>query len=105
MSSDIIPKIEKLLVSKYFLSDNESIDAINHCDSLSGELELIEISDKEFYLRILQHFRFFFKAEFMFLKKRIEKALKNYQKLSIAINETQTDFPDFYSRWQFQIDR
>ncbi|MHA1969428.1 MAG: hypothetical protein ACW964_16720, partial [Candidatus Hodarchaeales archaeon] len=104
-SKTIIPKVEELLVSKYFLSDHENVEAINQCDSLGEELELTELADKEFYSRILLHLRFFFNAEFMFLKKKNEKALKSYQKLMKAISETQTQFPDYYSRWQSHIDR
>ncbi|MHA2305884.1 MAG: hypothetical protein ACXACU_10875 [Candidatus Hodarchaeales archaeon] len=104
-SNTIIPKLEELLVSKYFLSDHENVEAINLCDSLGEELELTELAEKEFYTRILQHLRFFFNAEFMFLKKRNEKALKTYQKLMKAISETLTQFPDYYSRWQYHIDR
>ena len=101
----IIAKLEEVLTSTYFRSGDETVDAISQCDLLGEEFEIIEFSEKEFYLRILQHLRYFFNAEFMYLSKKVEKGLKSYQKLITAIGETLAEFPNLYSRWQYDIDR
>ncbi len=106
MSNEIIiAKLEEVLTSTYFRSGDETVDAISQCDLLGEEFEIIEFSEKEFYLRILQHLRYFFNAEFMYLSKKVEKGLKSYQKLITAIGETLAEFPNLYSRWQYDIDR
>ncbi len=104
-SENTIDKLEEILTSRYFLSVDETVDGINLCDNLGEEFELTEFPNKEFYLNLLQQLRLFFNAEFMFLKKKVNKALKSYQKLIIAIGETIVEFPDLYSHWQYDIDR
>jgi len=97
--------IKEVITQRYLRTLEETIEAVNQCDSIIEALSSEDLPEKEFYIRILQHFHLFLNSEFMFQRKRLEKALKSYQKLQINIAETQTQFPDHYSSWRYDIDR
>ncbi|MFX0184893.1 MAG: hypothetical protein ACFE95_17565 [Candidatus Hodarchaeota archaeon] len=97
--------IKEIITQRYLQSLEETVEAVNQCDSIIEALSLTELPEKEFYIRILQHFHLFLNSEFMFQRKRLEKALKSYQKLQRNIAETQTQFPDHYASWRYDIDR
>ncbi|MHA2226630.1 MAG: hypothetical protein ACXAC8_15575 [Candidatus Hodarchaeales archaeon] len=106
LSDNIIIQLEQILTKKYLHFADETVEAINYCDSLGETLTTLDKHpDNEFYIRILQLLRLFFNSEFMLQNNRISKALKSYQKLQSAFTETQSRFPDLYSRWQYDIDR
>lgn len=104
-NENILESIEKILTQKYLLSADNMVETVSLCDNLGETLASMEIPEKEFYVRILQHLRLFNNSEFIFASNRMEKALKSYQKLQLAISETQTEFPDLYSRWRYDIER
>lgn len=102
---NLLVKIKNILTQRYCLSADETVETISECDSLGEALVSLDLPEKEFYIRILQHLRQFYNSEFMFHSNRITKALNSYQKLQTAILETQTQFPDLYSRLRYDIDR
>jgi hypothetical protein len=101
----LFANIKEFLAQKYLLSPDETVEAVNQCDSIIETLSSEDFPEKDFYIRILQLFHLFLNSEFKLQRKRLDKALKSYQKLQKHINETQTQFPDFYSSWRFDIDR
>lgn len=104
-NENVLERIEKILTQKYLLSADNMVETVSLCDNLGETLASMDIPVKEFYVRILQHLRLFYNSEFVFISNRMKKALKSYQKLQIAISETQTEFPDLYSRWRYDIER
>ncbi|MHA2245362.1 MAG: hypothetical protein ACXADY_10385 [Candidatus Hodarchaeales archaeon] len=102
---NILMEIKKILTRKYCLSADETVETVSLCDSLGEAIVSMDFPDKEFNVRILQHLRLFYNSEFMFHSNRTQKALNSYQKIQTAILETQTQFPDLYSRLRYNIDR
>ena len=95
-----------ILRQRYPQTADAIIETIYNCDQLSELLTSDEeIPQKEFYLNILQNIRQFLNSESMFQGGRFEKALKFYEKSRLSFGETQTQFPDSYSSWRFDIDR
>lgn len=103
--NNILAQVESILTMKYCFSADEAVEAVNQCDSLGEALVPMDLPEKDFYMRILQHLRLFYNSEFMFFNNRTPKALKSYQKLQTAISETQTQFPDSYARLKYDINR
>ncbi|MFX0050042.1 MAG: hypothetical protein ACFE8U_02000 [Candidatus Hermodarchaeota archaeon] len=104
-NEDPFANIKEFLAQKYLLSPDETVEAVNQCASIIETLSSEDFPEKDFYIRILQHFHLFLNSEFKLQRKRLEKALQSYQKLQKHIIETQTQFPDLYSSWRFDIDR
>jgi hypothetical protein len=102
---NIIVKVIQILTQKYRTSADEAVETVGQCDNLGEALVAIDFSEKDFYMRILQHLRLFYNSEFMLLSDRTKKALASYQKLQAGILETQTLYPDLYSQLQYDIDR
>ncbi|UCE12959.1 MAG: hypothetical protein JSV04_12295 [Candidatus Heimdallarchaeota archaeon] len=103
--NNIIAQVENILTKKYCFSADEAIETVNQCNGLGEALVPLDLPEKDFYMRILQHLHLFYNSEFMFFNNRTSKALKSYQKLQTAISETQTLFPDSYARLRYDIDR
>ncbi|MFX0122950.1 MAG: hypothetical protein ACFFAE_04875 [Candidatus Hodarchaeota archaeon] len=102
---NIIADVKNILIRKYCLSADETVEIISLCDNLGEALVSTDFPEKEFYIRILQHLRLFYNSEFMLFSDRNKKALTSYQKLQAGILETQTQYPDLYSQLQYDIDR
>ncbi len=102
---NILLEIKKILTRKYCLSADETVETVSLCDSLGEALDSMDFPEKDFNVRILQLLRLFYNSEFMFHSNRTKKALNSYQKIQTAILETQTQFPDLYSRLRYNIDR
>jgi len=98
-------KIEGLLAQKYPLITEDTIKVVSECDQLGEVLVEKNVQNQNFFTRILQHVRLFNNAEFMFLSGRYDKAQTSYLKLKSSISETQSEFPDLYSRWLNHINR
>jgi len=106
VSAEIIEtKVKELLTRKYCLDSQETIELLSICDNLTEDLIELEEQNLQFYFKMLQHLSAFFKSEILFFSEKMEKAQKSYQKLKNALSETQTEFPDLYSKWQYHIDR
>ncbi|WP_455462975.1 hypothetical protein [Candidatus Hodarchaeum mangrovi] len=99
------PKIEGLLAQKYPLTTEDTVKVVSECDQLGEILVEKTVPNQNFFTRILQHIRNFNNAEFMFLSGRYDKAQTSYLKLKSSISETQSEFPDLYSRWLNHINR
>ena len=102
---DAIAKLKEMFSQDYQISADGTVEIVNYCDQLSESISSLENPDLDFYLNILQNLRLFFNSEFLFLSKQTNKALSNYQKLRDSFSKTQTEFPDYYSSWQYDIDR
>ena len=105
MEIDAIAKLKEIFSQDYQISADGNAEIVNYCDQISESLSSLENPEFDFYLNILQNLRLFFNSEFLFLSKRTDKALSNYQKLRDLFSKTQTEFPDYYSNWQYDIDR
>jgi len=106
MTEDItVLKIKEILSQDYQTSADKSAEIVSLCDQLSEALSSQEHASTDFYVSFAQNLRFFLNCEFFFLTDRIEKALTNFQKLRESISKTQTDFPEYYAQWQYDIDR
>ncbi|MHA1978548.1 MAG: hypothetical protein ACW98F_10185 [Candidatus Hodarchaeales archaeon] len=100
-----IAKIKEIFTQDYQVSADKIAEVVNICDELNDALSSQETPEFEFYLHFLQNLRLFFNSEFFFLSNRIAKALPSYQKVQEGISKIQSKFPDFYSQWQYDIDR
>jgi len=100
-----IARIKEILTQDYQVSADKIAELVNICDELNVSLSSTENPDFDFYLHFLQNLRLFFNSEFLFLSNRMIKALNNYQKVQEGISRIQGDFPEFYSKWQYDIDR
>jgi len=106
MSEAQIERSLKEIFAQDYQPNTEKItEVISMCDDLSVILNEEENADLEFYHHIMQNTRMFLNCEFLFLSKNIKKASTNFQKLHGLISKTQNDFPDYYSKWQYDIDR
>ena len=106
MSEAQIEKSLKEIFVQDYQSNVENIsEVISLCDDLNELLNEEENVDLEFYHHIIQNTRMFLNCEFLFLSKNIKKASTSFQKLHGLISKTQNDFPDYYSKWQYDIDR
>jgi hypothetical protein len=106
MSEAQIERSLKEIFAQDYQPNTEKItEVISMCDDLSEILNEEENADLEFYHHIIQNTRMFLNCEFLFLSKNIKKASTNFQKLHGLISKTQNDFPDYYSKWQYDIDR
>ncbi|MHA1972403.1 MAG: hypothetical protein ACTSW1_05410 [Candidatus Hodarchaeales archaeon] len=106
MSTEIIEiKVKELLTHKYCQDSQEAIELLSLCDNLTEELIDHEDQNQQFYFKMLQHLSIFLKSEIHFFSEKMEKAHKSYQKLKSSLSETQTEYPDLYSKWQYHIDR
>ena len=106
MSEAQIEKSLKEIFVQDYQSNVENIsEVISLCDDLNELLNEEENVDLEFYHHIIQNTRMFLNCEFLFLSKKIKKASTSFQKLHGLISKTQNDFPDYYSKWQYDIDR
>ncbi|NHJ00704.1 MAG: hypothetical protein EAX86_01125 [Candidatus Heimdallarchaeota archaeon] len=104
-NENIVLELEELLKRQYILSSERAVEFINFCDLLGEKIHSIDEEKKDFYLYIIQHLRLFFNSEFMYHSNLVEKALKSYQKMKENLSITQTEFPDLYATWQYDIDR
>ena len=102
---DIASKLGEMFNQDYQISVDRTAENVGYCDQLIDSFSSQEKPDLDFYLNILQNLRLFFNCEFLFQNKRIDKALSNYQKVRESLSKTQTEFPDFYSKWQYDLDR
>ncbi|MFW9777952.1 MAG: hypothetical protein ACFFE8_03785 [Candidatus Heimdallarchaeota archaeon] len=94
-----------ILQQRYPQTADAIIDAIDKCDQLTELITSEDFSQKDFYVNLLQNIRLFLNSESMFHSRSFQKALKFYEKLRASISETQTQFPDSYSSWRYDIDR
>ncbi|MFW9856494.1 MAG: hypothetical protein ACFFFG_15690, partial [Candidatus Thorarchaeota archaeon] len=94
-----------ILQQRYPQTADAIIDAINQCDYLIESIMSEDFSQKDFYVNLLQNIRLFLNSESIFHSRSFQKALKFYEKLRVSISETQTQFPDSYSSWRYDIDR
>ncbi len=97
--------LKAIFTQDYQTNTENTTEVITLCDEFSEKLNEEENTDAEFYLHIIQNIRMFLNCEFLFLSKNMVKALNNFQKLHGVISKTQNDFPDYYSTWQYDIDR
>lgn len=102
---DVVTKLKEMFTHDYQVSVDGTAEIVGYCDQLIESLSSQENPELDFYLNILQNLRLFFNCEFLFLSKRMDKAINNYQKLREFLSKTQTDFPDYYSNWQYDLDR
>ncbi len=100
-----IARIKEIFTQDYQVSADKIAEVVNICDELNESLSSQENPDFDFYLHFLQSLRLFFNSEFLFLSNRMKKALNNYQKVQEGISRIQSDFPEFYSKWQYHVDR
>ncbi len=100
-----ITKIKEIFTQDYQISAEKITEVVSICDELNELLSSHENLEFEFYLHILQNLRLFFASEFLFLRNRTVKALNNYHKVQEGITKIQSNYPEFYSQWQYDIDR
>ena len=100
-----VARIKEIFTQDYQISADKIAEVVNICDELNETLSSQENPDFEFYLHFLQNLRLFFNSEFLFLSNRMNKALSNYHKVQEGISKIQSEFPDFYAQWQYDIDR
>ncbi len=98
-------KLKEIFTQDYQISADRIAELVQICDELNETLSSQESPEIDFYLHLLQNLRLFFNSEFLFLSNRISKAINNYQKVQEGISTIQKDFPEVYSRWQYDIDR
>jgi hypothetical protein len=101
----IVIRIKEILSQDYQASADKSADIVNLCDQLNEDLSSQEHASADFYLNFTQNLRLFLNSEFFFLNNRIDKSLTNFQKLRESISKTQTEYPEYYSQWQYDFDR
>ncbi|MHA2175933.1 MAG: hypothetical protein ACXABI_13965 [Candidatus Hodarchaeales archaeon] len=97
--------LREIFAQDYQTNTEKATEVISLCDDLNETLNEKENTDTDFYLHIIQNIRMFLNCEFFFLSKSMTKALTNFQKLHGVILKTQNDFPDYYSKWEYDIDR
>ena len=104
-NNNLESKIEGLLAQKYPLVTEDTVEIVSECDRLGEILAEKTIQNQMFFSQLLQNIRLFNNAEFMFLSGKYDKAQISYLKLKSSISETQSEFPDLYSRWLHHINR
>ena len=100
-----VAKIKEIFTQDYQVSADKIAEVVNICDQLNESLSSEESPEFEFYLHLLQNLRLFFNSEFLFISNQMSKALANYQKMLEGISKIQGNFPEFYSQWQYDVDR
>ena len=100
-----VSKVKQILSQDYQTSAEKSAEMVSLCDQLSETLSSDTSEDKDFYIKFAQILRLFMNCEFFFLNNKFDKSLSNFEKLRESILKTQSDYAEFYTQWQYDLDR